>query len=347
MVKRLMILFLLFMLAAAIASADLSIHFLDVGQGDAVICTCDGKVMMIDGGRPESSQMIYSYLRDLGIEKIDIMVLTHPHSDHVGGLSAALSACDTGIIYTPIYYYNDPAFLRFRDMAAERNLPFVMPLSGTSFSFGDARVTVLAPYKLFGDTNDNSLVLRIAYGTHTFLFTGDAEVPEEQEILGSGAEIASTVLKVGHHGSGSSSSEAFLKAVHPKIALIGVGPGNTYGHPALDVLSRLRDLGSEIYRTDLHGTVILTSDGKNLEITTERQPTGEEDVYTLSWAMLTGAAEEEHPPAEYYVGNVKSQKFHLPECEGALKMSEKNKMVFDTREEAIAAGYQPCGTCHP
>ncbi len=337
------------LLGCVSAVAALEIHFLDVGQGDAAVVLCDGKVMMIDGGKPESSQFIYSYLTGtLGLSRIDVMILSHPHSDHAGGLSAALSACRTERILTPMYYYDDPAFLRFRDLAAERNLFFEMPLAGTKRMFGAAEISFLAPYKLYGDTNDSSIVMRLDYGRTSFLFTGDAEIPEEVEILERCPELLrADVLKVGHHGSSTSSGEAFLEAVRPEIALMGVGAGNTYGHPALDVLQRFREKETQVYRTDLHGTVVLFSDGNTISVRTERTPENQESVYTLSWGGYLGEVPEEHPAADYYVGNVKSRRFHLPECEGAVKMSEKNRTRFETREEAIQAGYQPCGGCKP
>ncbi|MBQ7487811.1 MAG: MBL fold metallo-hydrolase [Clostridia bacterium] len=347
--KMLLGIFLLLTCLQFAACADLDVHFLDVGQGDAAVLICDGKVMMIDGGKPESSQLIYSYLTNtLGLQHIDCIIASHPHSDHVGGLQAALQACSVDQILTPLYYYNDPVFLRFRDMAAERNLPLTMPLAGTTMPFGGAKVSFLGPYKLFGDTNDNSILMRIEYGTTSFLFTGDAEIPEEQEALDRYPDrLRSTVLKVGHHGSSSSSGAAFLETVRPEIALIGVGVANTYGHPSIGVLTRLHDLGTEIYRTDLHGTIHLTSDGTSVTVQSERTLEDPGSAYTLSWAAFLQSEPVTRPESEYYVGNVKSLRFHLPICEGATKMSEKNRIRFETREEAIEAGYQPCGTCNP
>ena len=209
--RGILVLSVLVWILGSSALASLEVHFLDVGQGDAAIVLCDGKVMMIDGGKPDNSQFIYSYLTGtLGLSGIDVMVLSHPHSDHAGGLSAALAACRTERILTPVYYYNDPVFLRFRDLAAEQNLMFEMPLAGTKLSLGAAEISFLAPYKLFGDTNDNSIMMRLSYGNTSFLFTGDAEIPEEMEALERAPELLrADVLKVGHHGSSSSSGRTF------------------------------------------------------------------------------------------------------------------------------------------
>jgi len=201
---------------------------------------------------------------------------------------------------------------------------------------------------MFGDINDDSILLRIEYGATSFLFTGDAEIPEEQEVLAEYADaLRSTVLKVGHHGSSSSSCAEFLEKVHPEIALIGTGAANSYGHPAAEVLGTLHDLGAEIYRTDLHGAVHLTSDGTSIAVQTERVPADPTITYTLTWADYLETESGMHSDAEYYVGNVKSLRFHLPTCEGAVKMSEKNRIRFETRDEAVQAGYKPCGTCNP
>ena len=341
----LVLVFVCLLTLPALSLAALDVYFLDVGQGDASLILCDGESMLIDGGPPAASRFIYSILtRDLKLQRLDHLIATHPHSDHVGGLSAALSACQPGLVYSPVYYFNDPVFLRFRELVLQRMCNFTMPLPGQSLSLGGARVTFLAPSKLFGDMNDNSICLRLDYGTTSFLFTGDAEVPEELELLSSGLPLHADVLKVGHHGSSTSSSEEFLNAVSPAYALIGVGAGNTYSHPSLEVLSRLASRQVRLYRTDLHGTIRVHSDGIGITVIPEKTPPDEAAVYTLTYAAQEQAPTE---ASSYYVGNIKSMRFHRPECEGAVKMSEKNRTTFQTRTDAIAAGYQPCGTCKP
>ena len=210
----LVLVFVCLLTLPALSLAALDVYFLDVGQGDASLILCDGESMLIDGGPPAASRFIYSILtRDLKLQRLDHLIATHPHSDHVGGLSAALSACQPGLVYSPVYFFNDPVFLRFRELVLQRSCSFTMPLPGQSLMLGGARVTFLAPSKLFGAMNDNSICLRLDYGTTSFLFTGDAEVPEELELLSSGLPLHADVLKVGHHGSSTSSSEEFLNAV--------------------------------------------------------------------------------------------------------------------------------------
>lgn len=360
-----LILFILFGLVAA-ANAELEIHYLDVGQGDSTILLCDGKVLMIDGGLPEYSQFIYSYLHNtLSIGHIDYMISTHPHNDHSGGLSAALNACTVGIVYSPVFYYEDLGFMTLRRVLESNNQNFTIPLPGNEIQLGEATVQFLAPRKLHSKMNDNSIVVKVVYGETSFLFMGDAELEEEFELIESGYDLNATVLRIGHHGSNSSSSDAFLEHVTPEYAVISVGADNTYGHPNQEVLSLLNSMGVKVYRTDQNGTVICTSDGTDvffaaekeiyvsglMEITpyisdeyTDRAAITDNDMTASKLLQnLAGPAVEEAP----YIGNKKSMKFHYPDCQGAINMNETNRVELYSREDAIGLGYEPCGTCKP
>jgi len=269
--KRILALFIGLLFMANTAYAELAIHFLDVGQGDAAIVLCDGAAMMIDGGESKYSQFIYSYLRKtLGLEYLDVMIASHPHADHVGGLSAALNACIVGVLYTSETDYPTKAWNNVMKYAEAQGTPVVIPMPGDIFDLGGAEVEILGPLWYSNNTNDLSLIMRITYGNTSFLFTGDAEWDEEHDLVDAGVDLKADVLKVCHHGSNSSSTYVFLRAVAPKYAVISAGGDNQYGHPTEEALGRLADVGAEVYRTDEQGTIVCVSDGENIVFKTER-----------------------------------------------------------------------------
>lgn len=268
--KKVLVFILALLLLVIPATAELAIHYLDVGQGDAAIVLCDGEAMMIDGGESKYSQFIFAYLRKtLNLEYIDVMVASHPHADHVGGLSAALNACQVGVLYTPEADYPSKTWDSVLKYANAQGTPVIIPMPGDEFELGGATVEVLGPLWYSNNTNDLSLIMRITYGDVSFLFTGDAEWDEEHDLVEAGIDISADVLKVCHHGSSTSSSYVFLREVSPEYAVISVGEDNQYGHPTIETLSRLTDVGAVIYRTDERGTIICTTDGTTVTFQTE------------------------------------------------------------------------------
>lgn len=249
-------------LAPLPAGSQLQVLFMDVGQADAALLLCDGQSMLIDGGNVGDGQKIYSVLKEQHIQTLDYVVCTHAHEDHVGGLSAALSACNANNILSPVTYYNSDAFKNFAEKAGN----ITIPRPGDTFSFGGATVEILACDPYAEEVNNTSIVLKLTYGQTSFLFTGDAEYPVEQTLLDGGYDPSATVLKVGHHGSSTSTSYRFLNHVMPQYAIISVGEGNTYGHPEQEVLTRLRDADVTVYRTDLDGDILCVSDGKQVTV---------------------------------------------------------------------------------
>lgn len=315
----------------------LTVTFLDVGQGDAAVLQCGGQSMMIDGGKAKASSYIYSWLKKNQISHLDVMVATHTDADHIGGLSGALNYAKVGTAYCPVTSGTTKTFQSFVKYLKKQGKSITVPKAGDEFSLGGAQVRILGPTDSQAEGNNSSIVLKVTFGDTSFLFTGDAEREEEQELLESGYDLESTVLKVGHHGSDTSTSYLFLRTVNPQYAVISVGADNTYGHPTETVLSRLRDADVKTYRTDLQGTITAVSDGKKVTFQTERNA----ESNTLDQASDSSVEKT-------YVLNTNTHKFHDPDCSSVSQMKEKNKrIVTESRDQIIAEGYDPCGRCHP
>ena len=329
-----------------------SLHFIDVGQADAALVECDGHYMLIDGGNKADSDVIYAVLKNAGVQKLDIVVGTHAHEDHVGGLPGAFNYTTADRTLCSVTSYDTDAFSDFKKYADQNGGGITVPAVGDEYSLGSALVKILG-VNGGSDANNTSIVLKILYGETSFLFTGDAEREAEQTILNSGADLSATVLKVGHHGSDTSTTYPFLREIMPQYAVISVGTGNSYGHPTDDTLSRLRDADVQIYRTDLHVDIYLTSDGTTVTITTDKTAT-DDQILTSGEIIVTESEPEPVIQPEVsagsmdYVLNTNSKKFHYPSCSSVKQMSEKNKAYYTgTRDEVIAMGYDPCGNCHP
>ena len=343
----------------AASASGFQIDFINVGQGDASLIQCDGHYMLIDGGSNKQSSLIYSYLKQRSISYIDVMVASHADADHIGGLSGALNYARIGTAYCSVTQADTKTFKSFEKYLAAQGKSITVPAAGDTFDLGSAKVTVLGPVKASSNDNNSSLVLRIVYGNTSFLFTGDAETEEEESIINSGCQLESTVLKVAHHGSKSSSGYRFLREVSPQYAVISVGKDNSYGHPTEDVLSRLRDADVKIYRTDMQGHIICTSDGNTVSFEPQKNAdadtlagagAGQKSNKTISAAVESSeqAVQNTAPQEETYVLNTNTKKFHHPNCKSVNQMKDKNKEIFTgSRDDVIARGYVPCKNCNP
>lgn len=330
-------------------ASSFEIHFIDVGQADAALVLCDGKSMLIDGGNVADSSLIYTYLKKHNITHLDYVIGTHAHEDHIGGLAGALNYATVGVAYCPTTSYSTDAFSNFVKALNNRGVTITVPTTGTSFNLGSAVCKILAVNTDRSDPNNTSIVLRIEYGSTSFLFAADAERDVEQAILNSNVEIGSTVLKVGHHGSDTSTSYVWLREIMPQYAVISVGKGNSYGHPTEEVLSRLRDAEVKTYRTDMQGDIICISDGTTVTFTVDKNEDADvfEGIGENSTQNPTDPDDNDQQ-GTHYVLNTNTKKFHHPDCSSAKRISEKNKQDFyGTRDELIAMGYDPCGNCDP
>lgn len=243
----------------------LEVHYIDVGQGAAqLIITPSGKIMLIDAGNNDDEQRMVNYLKEQGVTKVDILVGTHPDADHVGGLDAVVDAFEIGSIYMPKVTSNTKTFESLLTSISNKNLKVTTAKAGLSLNLDEQlTVNILAPISTYADANEMSVVIKLTFGSNSFLFTGDADVKSEHDLLASGTDLKSDVLLVGHHGSNSSTSKSFLDAVNPQYAVIQVGKNN-YGHPTNETLQKLSNKGIKIYRNDEQGNIIFTSDGKNV-----------------------------------------------------------------------------------
>lgn len=256
-----------------IVDGIMEIHTIDVGQGDSILVIQKDQVMLVDCGTRAKGSTVVEYLKELGINKIDILVGTHSHDDHMGGMAEVIRNFEIGTLYAPdnskdsitTFWYMD-----FLDAVSERNVNWVYPEVGITFGVGDANVQIVAPNsKEYNNMNNYSTVLRVTYGETDVLLMGDAETLSEEEIMNNGLYIDADVLKLGHHGSSTSSSEKFLNATTPQYAIISAGKGNTYHHPIKSVMERLEDMEITVYRTDESGTIIMSTDGNNITFNVE------------------------------------------------------------------------------
>ena len=323
--------------AAAVdtVEAPFEMHFIDVGQALSVLVECDGQYMLYDGGNVDDGSLIVSYLQSQGVEQLEYVFCSHAHEDHVGGLAAALAYFPAYHVYSPVTEASTKCFKDFVKYTQQQGLQVEVPAVGTTWPLGGATVTMVGPVTQYSDTNDTSIVLRIEYGSTSFLLTGDMEKTAETDLVNSGVNLRADVLQVGHHGSSTSTGYLFLNSVLPEMAVISCGVNNKYGHPHEETLSILRDAGVDVYRTDLQGTITIGSDGQNYTVGTEHFAEDAQLNPTDPAASSTAQ--------QAYIGNVNSKKFHLPSCSNLP--AEKNQILFSSYDEAVEAGYTPCSSC--
>ncbi len=353
---KIIALLILALSSIAASSENLTAHFIDVGQGDSELIQFAGKNILIDGGEQEMGGQVESYLRNHGVTSLDLMVATHPHDDHIGGLITILKDFPIKQVLDSGQSHTTQTFSTYLNLIDQKNIPFETAQRGQTIDLDPAiEIEVLSPSStLFqDDLNQNSIVLKVTYHNVSFLFMGDAGTQAESSLLSSGYNLDADILKVGHHGSSSASSTAFLSTVTPAISVIEVGSGNDYGHPTQKTLSALQNVGSKIYRTDTNGDITITTDGEGYTVTSEKRSwnmastvpaTSAITSSSSTLAATTTTATSSNGP---FVGSSKSNKYHYPSCSAAKKIKPENLITFSSSEEARAQGYVPCGICHP
>ncbi len=302
------------------------VHFIDVGQGDAILIKSGSKAALIDAGESWAGKQVVDYLKAQGIKHLDAVVSTHAHSDHIGGMVAVLNAIPVGRVIDPAVPHTSNTYARYLELIDELDIPFERA-DKQSISLGDSvTLQVLGPVREYSDLNNSSVVTKLTVGTVSVLLTGDIEQAAERDLLASGANLVAQVLKVAHHGGNTSTGNEFLAAVKPEVAIISVGEGNNYGHPHTDVLARLA--GIEVYRTDLHGTIVVVTDGEEYTISTSTD--------------MDPIIEPEPDPQTAIVYVTKTgTKYHVAGCR-YLSSSSIAKTLTEVRGK-----YEPCTVCNP
>ncbi|NLM29234.1 MAG: MBL fold metallo-hydrolase [Methanomicrobiales archaeon] len=275
---------------------DLLVHFIDVGQGDSILVEFRDKAMLVDAGERDMGEHVIAYIRSRGIERLDVVVATHAHSDHIGGLRDVISTFPVGRFIDAGQPHPTVTYENLLTRIEELGIPYVVAERGQTIALDpDLEILIENPGKKpLGDINEDSIVLKVTYEDVSYLLTGDAGRPAEESMMKAGLDLDADVLKVGHHASRHASSAGFLAAVSPSISVITVGAGNDYGHPHEEVLERLGAIGSRIHRTDLEGTVIVATDGRVLAVTTEGNPS----------PSLTPRVTITQPPSGVYIAGL-------------------------------------------
>lgn len=316
-------------------NSELTVSFIDAGQGDSTLIECGGEAMLIDASIYSERDNITSYIKKLGINELKYCVATHPHSDHIGSMSEIIYRFDVDTLVYPLCESDSSTMNHVLDACDEKGVTYLNPDPLDTFTLGSATLTVLSPeaYTDYDNLNNNSLVLKLEYEDVSFLFMGDAETEVEYELLNKDFDLNVDVLKAGHHGSSTSSCAEFLNAVTPSVAVISCGKDNDYGHPHRETVSAFNRRFVETYRTDKLSTIVASSDGESI-------------TFTAKDGTL-GTIIPNHLHEYSYTGNLNSKVFHSNKCDALKNTKEYNKTYFFTRKDAVEKGYNPCKSCNP
>jgi competence protein ComEC len=269
------------------------LHFIDVDQGDSILIEDNGHFMLIDAGVEEEGAVVVKYLNDLGIEKLDYVIATHPHNDHIGGLDTVINAYKVGNVIMPDVSVDYKNYEELLEAIADHNIAITRPAVGDSYTLGSASFVIISPNASdYESLNDYSVGIKLTYGSTSFILTGDAQAVSEAEMLQNGIDLSADVLKLSHHGSSTSSTIDFLDQVDPEYAVISVGTGNKYEHPHSATMRAINDRAIKLYRTDEQGSIVFTSDGKTISVNVK--------PYVITASDMTSDAAEEAAIAKGY-----------------------------------------------
>lgn len=319
--------------------AKLIVHFIDVGQGDSILLESDDEYVLIDAGERDYGETVLNYITERGADELKYVIATHPHSDHIGGMRTVINGITAENFITVETDCATATWTKLLTAVDDNDVNYIDAEAGDVYSFGSATFTIMGPLSdSYSGYNNYSVVTKVECGDISFLLTGDAEKESEYEMVAAGEDLSADVLKCGHHGSSTSSTSKFLKAVNPAYAVISCGKNNDYGHPHKETMQKLNALGCDVLRTDTMGTVVAYTDGKTLSFSSKSTDLS---AYTYS------AGEARSADGLNYIGNKNSMVFHYSTCSGVSSMNEKNKVIFESREDAVKAGYKPCSSCNP
>lgn len=327
--KRVISLLLVLILIIALLPVDIfaatystaKVHYIDVGQGDAVLIESNKKYMLIDTG--ENKNTVSNYLKKQKVKKLDYLILTHPDSDHIGGAATVIKNYDIGKVIMPSKEHTSKVYENVLLSIKDKGLKITKPKVGSEYAIGKASFTIIAPNSTYKDNNNSSVGLKLINGDTSFLFIGDGEKTAIKDTLKNKIDISADVLMVGHHGADTSTTDDLLDKVKPENAIISVGK-NSYGHPTDDVLKLLADHGANIYRTDENGTIIATSTGK--KVTIDANAHEYKDTNKVSKTIFITKT---------------GKKYHLENC------STLKSKIKSTLQEALKKGLTPCNVCNP
>ncbi|MBW9150366.1 MBL fold metallo-hydrolase [Clostridium sp. CM028] len=345
-------------IANVVVDGELKVHYIDVGQADSILIQQGSSSMLVDAGNNEDSETVKNYMSNKGIKKLDFVVGTHPHEDHVGGLDYVINSFQVGKIYMPKRTATTKTFKDVVNAIKSKGLKITAPTPGESFKLGEATCTILAPNgSEYKDVNNESIVIKVTFGSNSFLFTGDAENISENEMLSKGFNVSADLLKVGHHGSNSSTTEGFLNKVNPKYAVISVGKDNSYGHPHKSTMEKLQAKGIKVYRTDENGTIVATSNGKDITFNvkaasysyngtgtaTSKSNTPSNNIVSKpTTETKTNTSSNENNKTVYFTPSGKS--YHYDKNCSSLKRSKT--ILEGSQQKAVSLSHaDPCNIC--
>lgn len=333
-------------------NGTIEVHYLDVGQGDSILIKCGNEAMLIDAGGEGKATFIRNYLLKHNVTSLEYLVLTHPDADHIDAAASLISNMPVAKVLMPDIENDTQTYNNVMNELHYKSMSPITPSAGDILKVGEASATVLGPVKAYDDTNNSSIVIKLVYGSNTFLFTGDCKKEAEEDMVSSyGTLLKSDVYKAGHHGSSTSTSDEFLSAISPSYCVISCGADNPYGHPDSEIINKLQKNNINVFRTDKQGTIVATGNGKDISFTCvpydssfvadeTHNDTADNTIQSSSSDIIDADKQTT------FICNTNTKKIHLPDCESINEMSDHNKAeIISSINELINEGYSKCGRC--